>query len=138
MGSSWTFSCSKELKDLYNKWYPENNNYKKLVPRDINIDSTVLLHWYLDDGYSYHRVRKNQNKKQIVSGLCTQSFNKEDQEFLIEKIYNKFNIKFSLHDIKKRKNPGTGYMLILPQSQFDDFLNILGDPPVKSLSYKWK
>ena len=127
------------LKILYNKWYPESNNYKKLIPKDININKTVLLHWYLDDGYSYYRKRKNQKKKQIVSGLCTQSFTKEDQLFLIDKIKYSLGLEYSLHDIRHRgKKSGTGYMLQLPQKQFNKFLDILGEPPVNNLAYKWK
>jgi DNA-binding CsgD family transcriptional regulator len=119
------------LLPIYRKWYPPENNYKKLVPQDIVITAETLLHWFLDDGYSYLRKRPT---KQVIIGLCTESFSKEDNMMLIEKIKQSLGLVFS---IRKTKG-GTGWRLILPQLQANTFFEIIGPPPVASLAYKWK
>jgi len=127
------------LKDMQDKWYPKSNGYKKLIPDDINISSELLLHWFMDDGNSYSRNRKydngwKQRKKQIVITLCTECFERENQEMISDRIKDKFGISFSV----RKYNQGTGWRMYLPQSQADDFFDIIGKSPVESMEYKWK
>lgn len=126
----------KKLMPIYKKWYPESNNFIKVVPSDIPMTKTVLLHWFLDDGYSSLRKRKdcNQKKKQVVLGLCSECFSKEDQQMLCDKMKDRWGLI---------ANPcychnGTGYMIKISQSQAPKFFDIIGPPPVPSLAYKWK
>jgi hypothetical protein len=123
----------KELKPYFNKWYPENNNFIKLVPRDIILTPTVLLHWFLDDGSAYWR-RKESVIKQVVITMCSESFSKEDQEWLCNKMREKFNLKCRV----KPYSDGTGWRIEFPQSQAKLFYEIIGPSPVASLAYKWK
>src|SRR5581483_9750932 len=67
------------LRPLFEEWYPDWNDYRKVVPRSIRVDAKVLLHWFLDDGNSYQR-RPESRTKQICITLCSECFAKEDQE----------------------------------------------------------
>ena len=121
----------KELLPLYKRWYPEWNNYKKVIPDDIKITSKVLLHWFLDDGSSYSRKR---NTKQICIVLCSESFSRESQELFSEKIFKEFSIKCSV----RRTQCGTGWRTFVRQKYAGLFYEIIGPSPVPSLAYKWK
>lgn len=123
----------KTLLPLYNKWYPEKSNYKKVIPEDIEISSELLLNMFMDDGTSFHR-RKKSKTKQIIITICSESFTRDNQEMFCEKINKKFNI-----DIKTTPcSSGTGWRIRVPQSQTNQFYEIIGSCPVPSLSYKWK
>ena len=131
--------CHKELLPLYRKWYPEGSGFKKVIPSDIEINETVLLHWFLDDGSSSRRTRKypshwKQRKQQVKIVFCSESFTKEDQEVLCEKVAAKFPLTPRLQKVQW----GAGYRIGLPQSETKQFFGIIGPPPVPSLAYKWK
>ncbi len=121
--------------------YPKENNFKKLVPRDIIINPTVLLHWFLDDGFSTLRDRNQeylnkgwkQRTKQVIVGFCSESFSKEDNEFLANEI-----AKIGIGCYVGKCNSGTGYRIFINQKDTNKFFAIIGPPPVKSLEYKWK
>ncbi|MHA2203453.1 MAG: helix-turn-helix domain-containing protein [Candidatus Hodarchaeales archaeon] len=61
---------SVQFMKLYHQWYP---NGKKIVPKNIQMSPTTLLHWFIGDGYS--------SKSGL--GLSTHSFSVIDVEFLI-------------------------------------------------------
>ena len=124
---------NKKLQSYYTRWYPEWNDYKKVIPEDIKITSNLLLHWFLDDGSSYQR-RKNSNTKQVVITLCSECFTKNSQQMIIDKIKNKFNIISKLRKV----NYGTGYQISINQSQVPLFYEVIGSCPVSSMEYKWK
>jgi len=124
--------CHKELKPIYKDWYPESNNYKKLVPKNIKLTPETLLHWFLDDGYSCFRKLKT---KTIVNvGFCSQSFSKNDNEWLQGQMKRIFGLKMGLRKV----NNGTGWMLNIWSESVPNFFDIIGPPPVASLAYKWK
>lgn len=127
-----TFS-DKRLKSLFVDWYPVDNNYVKRVPDNLTLTPNMLLHWFLDDGSSYIR-RKGAKTKQVIIRLCSESFSEEEQNILINKLQDKFNIKGSLH----KENSGTGFRIEIKQSSASDFFNIIGRCPVPDLEYKWK
>jgi hypothetical protein len=129
----------KELKPIYDDWYPSTNSRQKIIPRNINIDSTVLLHWFMDDGYSCRRIRDGHATNQIILGFCSESFSKEDQEW----ICNQFNSKYDIGMYVKKtsegsKGRGTGYRIRVLQSKVKDFYNVIGVCPVVDFEYKWK
>jgi len=136
---------NNKLKSIYEKWYPSTNGFKKLVPKDIEVTPLVLLHWFMDDGCSYRRKRKyakaercykNSRRKdnQIVIFLCSESFSKEDQDFLVGQMNSKFNLGAKV----SKYIHGTGWRIYIPQSQAGKFFNIIGTCPVPSMKYKWK
>lgn len=72
-------SKSNMYHDLLNenkRWYPKK---EKIVPRDILITPKSCYWWFIGDGYT-----TNGNVY-----LCTDSFTKEDNQFLIEKLNKK-------------------------------------------------
>lgn len=124
----------KELQPLYHKWYPKENNYKKIIPEDINITNELLLHMFMDDGSSHHRRKKKSSIKQIIIIIASECFSRDNQEMFCEKVNKKFGIKMSTTP----RNFGTGWGIKIPQSQASLFYEIIGPCPVKSLAYKWK
>jgi len=128
---SYTDEC---LIPIYEKWYPESNNYQKIVPLDIELNETILLHWFMDDGSSYCRSGRERRSKQIIISLASESFTKEEQEFLSQQMFEKWGL---LVNIGKCKS-GTGWRMYFRQSQAELFFSIIGLPPVPSLAYKWK
>jgi len=122
----------KELLTIYQKWYPEANDYKKIIPYDLEVTGKVLLHWFLDDGNSY--VRKGRPTKQVCIVFCSESFTREDQELVSEKIWQKFGIKSSV----RKTQWGTGWRTFIHQKYAGLFYEVIGHPPVASLAYKWK
>jgi DNA-binding XRE family transcriptional regulator len=74
-----------ELIKLREKWYTKiNGKTVKIVPRDLELTPTTLLFWYLGDG-SLVRRRNDENRVPHIS-LATNSFSREDVEFLQEKL----------------------------------------------------
>lgn len=134
-----TSITQEELVPFFEKWYPEKNNYKKIIPEDLDIDNVVLLNWFLGDGYSYYVKRKNANNSFVRVQFSTQSFECNELKILCEKIYKKFDLKIyprfhQKHGIKS----GTGYFLDVSERQIEEFFNLIGPCPVASLAYKWK
>lgn len=120
------------LTPFYRRWwYPKSNDYVKLVPDDFVLTPISLLHWFLDDGYSCRRKRKT---FQVFIGLCSESFTKNHNLFLVEQLRDKFNVKA----VVIKHSAGTGWRIRVPQSQISRFYEVIGDCPVPSLAYKWK
>lgn len=127
------------LRGLYREWYPAREDHKKIVPQSLKVNAEVLLHWFLDDGYSYWVNR--QDKSSIRVQFATQSFSKDDLDVLVEKVKNEFGLLMyprlhRRHGVVK----GTGWQVDLSEKrqQVAMFFDIVGPPPVPSLSYKWK
>jgi hypothetical protein len=131
--------CHKELLPWYREWYPEKSGYKKVIPENVLVDEKVLLHWFLDDGSSSFRHRKYPNgwiqrKEQITLTFSSQSFIKDDQEMICEKVKDKFCLRMAV----VKCNTGTGWLIRVPQKHVGNFFDIIGPCHVPSLAYKWK
>lgn len=118
-----------ELNDLYSKWY---SNGKKVIPRDLEINKVVLLHWFLDDGYSQYKYTKKNGTRAVSIVLCSERFLQEDQKYICEKIYESLGLKFSL--LKR----GKYIRMELSKKDTSKFFDIIGPCPVPSMAYKWK
>lgn len=121
---------TEKLIPFYDRWYPEWNNFKKVVPEDITITPTVLLHWFLDDGSTTYCG----NKKNPMIIFCSESFTEEENQLLCDKINQSFDLGAKLAPC----NSGTKWRVRIPQNRCNDFFNIIGKCPVPSLKYKWK
>lgn len=130
----WLSSLThKELLPFYRKWYPKENEYKKVIPEDIEISQQLLLHMFLDDGTSFQR-RKESNTKQVQIKLCSECFSRDNQEMFCDKV----NAKFRLGLKTTPYNAGLGWRIMVPQSKANLFYEVIGESPVQSLAYKWK
>ncbi len=133
------------LLPLFNKWYvvDEEGFKKKVIPHDIEIDKDTLLHWFMDDGYTYkaHRCYQNSkyNHEELRMYFCTQSFEKDELFFLVDIIYKLFSIKMTPRMHKRNnKTQGTGYEIEVKIKDVPLFYEVIGDCPVPSMQYKWK
>ncbi|MFQ5647869.1 MAG: helix-turn-helix domain-containing protein [Candidatus Aenigmatarchaeota archaeon] len=73
----------ESLLNLRKKWYRSaNGKTVKIIPEDIELNPTVLLHWYLGDG---SLVRQKGNRVPRIV-LATNNFSKQYIDFLIEKL----------------------------------------------------
>jgi len=121
-----------ELNVYFERWYPHWNDYNKVVPEDIEITPTVLLHWFLDDGSSYRR--KDRSTKGVYIILSTECFSLAEQNMLCEKIMSTFGIYCKPYPT----NSGVGHRICVTQSQTKAVYEVIGYSPVSSLRYKWK
>jgi hypothetical protein len=123
----------EKLIKYFEEWYPAPL-FKKIVPDSLILDKEILLQWFLDDGYSF--FRKGKKKNTVYVGFSTQGFSKLDNEKLCQKINQKFdlNCKVARSGSEKKR-----YYILLIQPKFTKkFFDIIGPPPIESLSYKWK
>lgn len=126
------------LMALFRRWYPPAR-FKKIVPINLTLTPTILLHWFLDDGSSSWRNRKypdgwQQRKKQVVMSFSSESFTREENQFLCDQMKETFGISCSVTSV----NSGTGWRIKVLQSSVSTFLEIIGLCPFASLAYKWK
>lgn len=135
-----------ELTSLYREWYPASNGYKKLIPESIEITPATLLHWFLDDGSAFERKyyyndlgRHEYKRRQIALTFACQSFKEENLWMLCEKIKAKFGLKMTptFHQ-RHGLFGGTGMEVVVATTHAHLFYEIIGAPPISSLSYKWK
>ena len=126
-----------EITSLRKQWYPKGI---KVIPRDIELTKESLLHWFLDDGYSYvvRQKYKTSTYTSVRVFFCTQSFTKPDQLWLCQLLQEKFGLKFSLRKKGLKKDGTEAYIMALSESQTNYFFDLIGECPVDSLKYKWK
>ncbi len=86
------------------RWY--NDEGKKIIPRDIKFNELMLAYWMMGDGC----LSKVYNRYSIT--LCTNSFNYNDIEYLVDMFNNKYNIKFRINGYKDE------YIMVL-NNQYD-------------------
>jgi len=111
--------CLDIFNSVYYKFYLDKI---KFIPKDLEIDKNVLLCWYIGDG-------ELESKYGYIK-LHTNSFKKEDVEFLCEKL-KKYNAKPSY----KTKEQ---YIISIPRNKVKLFLEFIGDCPFSDYSHKWK
>jgi len=100
-----------EFLNLHSKWYiPKDGRNFKIVPRDLEITPTVLLHWYLGDGCLVRQKGSNRIPRIVFATNC---FTKEDVDFLIGKLKT-LGLNFYSNAATSGFNKGkaSGYVLI--------------------------
>lgn len=135
-----TLSTPK-LMEYYRRWYPKENEYKKVVPKNLILTPTMILNWFLDDGSTTWRDRQPeyqdrhwcQRTQQILLSFSSESFTKDENQFLAAQL-----MKMGLNAKLQKTNSGTGWRVTINQSSVNDFFDMIGDCPVPSMEYKWK
>lgn len=111
-----------ELLELRQTWYKgKNGKMRKFVPLNLELNSYVILHWYLGDG-SLQRDYKGSRKPKII--LATNAFDKEDLVLLIEKLRT-LGLDFYPNP-KFRENQETNYVLVSSEDNILPFFRIIG------------
>lgn len=134
-GYSFRTYTSDLLIPIYNEWYPQWNNYKKTVPKNLVLTPRMVLYWFMDDGCSMYKNKYLGKQNCIVGSFCSESFSKEENEFLCKQLKN-FGLSVSVRSNVGIK--GTGHRIFINQSSFPFFFKLIGVCPVKSMEYKWK
>ena len=134
-GYSFRTNTSNLLIPFYDKWYPESNNYKKIIPNDLILTPRMILYWFMDDGFSIYKDKYLGSQNHVIGAFCSESFTKNENEFLCSQLKN-FGLSASVRPGVGIK--GTGYRIFLNQHTFSSFLKLIGPCPIKSMEYKWK
>lgn len=103
--SAFRTSSNKIFTELRKKWYP---NGKKIVPKDLELNSLLLAVWYADDGCI--RVRK----RELTISTC--GFNIIDCEYLVLLLKKYFNIESSV---------GCGNIIFVKAKYIEKFIEIV-------------
>src|SRR5206468_3127331 len=85
---------SKNLMPYWNKWYP---NGKKIVPLELKLTPTTVLHWFMGDGTT--SFIKNTNRVELT--LCTNGFNKIEVIFL-KKLLSEINLDLGIYKVTNK------------------------------------
>lgn len=134
-GSPYAYSISslthESLLPTFKKWYPATRGYVKVIPEDIEVDATMLLHWFLDDGTV--KIMDLKRGRRAIIKFCSECFDRDEQELLCEKI----NRKYDLHSKTGVHESGKAYRIFIPQRYATEFYDIIGGCPVPSMEHKW-
>lgn len=118
------------LTKLDKLWYPESNNFKKVIPDNLEITPLMLKLWFVGDGCSLYN--KTKTEIQVIS-LSTDGFNLEFIETICAKL-NQLNLFFKVCKAKNNK-----YNLMMHrQDDCQFFLNYIGESYWRCFDYKWK
>jgi len=115
--------CSRAypgLLQIYKHFYPEG---KKIIPRNIKLVPIICRQWYIGDGC----LMSNKNGNKSIK-LCTNGFPIENIKFLIKKL-----IELGLKVTNRISDNTIG----ISSYSTKDFLNYIGECPVKCYQYKF-
>jgi hypothetical protein len=106
---------SETFTEYRRNWYP---NGKKIVPIDLELTQTTLLHWWLGDGTL-------DNGRGVV--FCTEGFDKTSLQRLSDKLTPLF---------PNYINPSN--RIVIYSKYVTEFFQLIGPPPVSDYAHKWK
>ena len=100
-GCQYTIGRTKELRPIYNLFYPKGK--KEIVnPKIINnLTPEALALWWMDDGSLSMKIKKSTGKIEARQGFINTYLPLEDNLYLIELLNNQFNL--NLKNVKDRK-----------------------------------
>lgn len=105
-----------DLTKLYQEFYLEG---KKIIP-NFELSPLIIAVWFMDDG---HKGRDGYY-------LNTQNFSREDQEELISKLYDQFEIESSLNKDKDY------FRIRIWKKSRKKFKSLIEDEIIPSMTYK--
>jgi hypothetical protein len=111
------------------KWYKtrEDGTHFKIIPGDLKLTPTSLLHWYLGDGYLVHLKGLPQRVQ-----FCTDRYTDDEIIFLRDCFNRDIGLDIQI-DWNRRR-------LRIPKRMLNEFFDILPDCPERihnELGYKW-
>jgi len=113
---------NSELVSHRNRWYPSG---VKIVPMDLKLYPTTILHWFIGDG----TVQKTAYSTRIQ--IATHSFSFEENKFLCHKLN-----ELGIQSLVKTHTRAGNYLSVRERSCLD-FLDYIGQSPVSCYQYKW-
>jgi len=119
------------LTEQYHRWY---RNGKKIIPKDLKLTPTVVLHWYIGDG---SLIKPSKGKPFIH--FATNCFTFEEVNFLVEQL-NKLGLKAYLRTGTEYKTKKKFPYIALSVKSTQDFFDFVGScpKPIKQdYGYKW-
>lgn len=121
-----------DFKEIYDDFYYDlNGKRKKRIPKNLQINGTVLLHWFLGDGCASSYVNKNgKTCNSIEIAAC--GFNIDDLYRIVLPQLNLMGIKCKIKDKK------SGPVIIVYRESYERFYEVIGDCPVDCYKYKFK
>ena len=99
---------SIQLGKLYDVWYPEG---VKIIPKNFIVTPTILLHFFIGDGYVTKAKLRSGESKIIAIKLCTDCFIIEDIMYLAGLINTVLHINTILE--KKKKPTSIHYRITI-------------------------
>jgi len=108
-----------ELGKIRERWYPDNH---KSIPKNFELSSQALLHWYIGDG-CFH--------KGAVT-LSTDWFEKKEVEYLISELSKLgLNANLSKHE--------DNFTIYIQKDSTSRFFELIGERPskIECYDYKW-
>lgn len=109
------------FKSFYDRWYP-HGSIKVSVPKDLELNPTVCLHWYMGDG---HRSGKSIT-------LHTENFKMKHVNYLIRLLEKTLYI-----NSKRSKEKNKYFVIRLSIKDSYKFLEYIGNCPIRPMLYKW-
>ncbi len=115
------------LTDLHNHWY---QNSTKIIPEDLQLTPTTVLHWFLGDGHAVYT-----HDHYVVVGFATYCFTWAECEGLVDR-FKEVDSRLDFHVQQHR--PGQPKIISQKQSTVGAFYEYVGTSPVNCFQYKWK
>jgi len=122
-GNTWYYGSTTNhdrFTELSNKWYSDG---KKLLPQNFNLNSTKLLHLYIQDG----ELTDQYNPRITLSWISEQS-----AERFKEDIENCISSSVSIHE---GSHDSTAFYI--PSESVTPFFRFIGSSVVEDVEYKW-
>jgi hypothetical protein len=92
------------FSNYYTQWYGSSK-----IPENIELTPLTLATWFCDDG----NVENYNNKNGLKTKFATHAFGKENVLFLINKLYDTLNAKFTIQKVLQKQNSKTDEQYII-------------------------
>jgi hypothetical protein len=105
----FTTCANITFTESHNKWYRQNDKGEniKIIPSDLQLSSLIIAHWFADDGSITLNATSRLPRFEVR--FSTEGFTKDEVQFLISLLENRYNEKFSMYNRKQ----GNGQQYII-------------------------